>query len=403
MAEHGDMIPLSDALRIVDEALAGARLRTETVGVRDGLGRIVAADQTSRLDLPPFDKSAMDGYALPADDDRPTYQLIESVPAGAVPTEALSPGTAIKVMTGAPVPAGTGKVIMIERTEERDGEVHVHTPDSSVNVCPRGEDVRIGDVVVTAGTVINPAAVGVLISCGIRDVEVVRQVRMAVLSTGDEIVDDPGDIAPGKIMNSNGPMLAALARQHGLAVVSEEAVGDDRAATAAAIARALDSADVLVLSGGVSVGEFDMVADALDDRGLSIRFDRVAVKPGKPVTFACAPGKLAFGLPGNPVSAYLMFHLFVLRAVRLISGLPGDAQTESRGLAGEFTRRKTERAEYVPCRSNADGTVEPVDYHGSADLRSVSTCEGFFLVPVGVRSVSAGQRVDVFKITGRLA
>jgi len=403
MDKPGEMIPLPDALQIVDNELAGATLETETIAVDDALRRVVAVDQASRLDLPPFDKSAMDGYALPTGDDGPMYELIESVPAGAVPTKGLTPGTAIKVMTGAPVPDGTDKVIMVERTDERDGQVHVHTPDAAVNICRQGEDVRVGDVIVRAGTMIGPAVVGVLIGGGITTVEVLRPVRVAVLSTGDEIVADPADIAPGKIMNSNGPMLAALARQHGLALVSVEAVGDDRAATAAAVGRAIEAADILVLSGGVSVGEFDVVADALTDRGLTIRFDRVAVKPGKPITFAGAPGKVAFGLPGNPVSAYLMFHLFVLRAARLMSGLPGAAPAELRVLAGEFKRRKTERAEYVPCRVTPGGTVEPLAYHGSADLRSVSACDGFFLVPVGAASVSAGERVDVLLMAGRLA
>ena len=403
MADRSDMIPLADALQIVDDALAGETLGRQVVAVGDALGRVVAVDQASRLDLPPFDKSAMDGYAVPAGDDGPIYRLIESVPAGAVPTQALTPGTAIKVMTGAPVPAGTGKVVMIERTDQRDGQVTVHTPDAAVNICRQAEDVAVGDVVVRAGTVIDPATVGVLIGCGITEVEVVRPVRVAVLSTGDEIVSDPDDIAPGKIMNSNGPMLTALARQHGLTVASERSVGDDREATAQAIGEALDAADILVLSGGVSVGEFDVVAKALTDRGLTIRFDRVAVKPGKPITFASAPGRIALGLPGNPVSAYLMFHVFVLRAARLISGLTGGGRPESRVLAGDFKRRKTERAEYVPYRTTSDGAAEPLDYHGSADLQSVSECDGFFLVPVGAAGVSASERVEVLTMTGRLA
>ena len=402
MANHSDMIPLTDALAIVDDALADTTLPTEALAVRDALGRVVAADQTSRLDLPPFDKSAMDGYALPADDDGPDYRLIESVPAGAVPTQDLLPGTAIKVMTGAPVPAGTGKVVMVERTEECDGHVLVHTPDSAVNICKQGEDVRVGDVVVPCGTVLGAASIGVLIGCGVTEAEVVRPARVAVLSTGDEIVDDPGDLAPGKIMNSNGPMLAAMARQHGLTVVSEEAVGDDRAATADAIGRALDSSDILVMSGGVSVGDWDVVAGALTDRGLTVRFDRVAVKPGKPITFACAPGKVALGLPGNPVSVLVMFHLFVLRAVRVMSGLPGDVRAEARVLAGDFKRRKADRTEYVPCVVRSDGAVEPVDYHGSADLRSVSMADGFFIIPAGESKISAGQRVDVMMLTGQL-
>ncbi len=402
MSKLSDMIPLASALQILDDALAEVKLPTETVAVRDALGRVVAADQTSRLDLPPFDKSAMDGYAICAGDDGPDYRVIERVPAGVVPTEALTSGAAIKVMTGAPVPAGAGKVVMIERADEDGDDLHLHTPDAAVNICRQGEDVRVGDVVVSAGTMIDPAVVGVLIGCGITDVEVVRPTRVAVLSTGDEIVDDPKAIAPGKIMNSNGPMLAALAAQHGLTVTARESVSDDLTATTAAIGRALDSSDILMISGGVSVGDYDVVAQALGDRGLSVRFDRVAVKPGKPVTFASGPGGIVFGLPGNPVSAFVTFHLFVLRAVRVMSGLGGPGPHESRLLAAAHKRRKADRTEYVPCRVRPDGAVESVDYHGSADLRSVSMADGFFIIPAGESSVSAGQVVETLMLTGRL-
>ena len=402
MSKLSEMIPLADALRLLDEALADVRLPTETVAVADALGRVVAADQTSRLDLPPFDKSAMDGYAICADDEGPDYRLIERVPAGAVPTQSLTPGAAVKVMTGAPVPTGAGKVVMIERAAEDGDTVHLHTPDSAVNICRQGEDVRVGDVVVSAGAILGPAAVGVLIGCGITDVEVVRPTRVAVLSTGDEIVDDPATIGPGKIMNSNGPMLAALARQHGLAVTSESSVSDDLAATTEAISRALDRSDILIISGGVSVGDYDVVAPALADRGLTIRFDRVAVKPGKPVTFAAGRGKIVFGLPGNPVSAFVAFHLFVLRAVRVMNGLPGEARCESRLLATDHERRKADRTEYVPCRVRPDGAVEPVSYHGSADLRSVSMADGFFVIPAGESSIAAAGVVATLMLMGRL-
>ena len=289
-----------------------------------------------------------------------------------------------------------------QRADETGDQVHVHTPDSAVNICRKAEDVRVGDVVVPTGTVIDPAVVGVLIGCGITEVEVVRPARVAIVSTGDEIVDGPAEIEPGKIMNSNGPMLAALARRHGLAVTSQESVGDDLTETTGAIAGALDSSDILLISGGVSVGDFDVVAQALSDHGLVIHFDRVAVKPGKPVTFASGPGGIVFGLPGNPVSAFVTFHVLVLRAVRVMSGLAGAARSETRVLAADHKRRKADRTEYVPCVLGGDGSVASVNYHGSADLRSVSMADGFFVIPAGRSSVSAGNIVEVLMLTGRL-
>jgi molybdopterin molybdotransferase len=193
-------------------------------------------------------------------------------------------------------------------------------------------------------------------------------------------------------MNTNGPMLAGLAGALGIDVVSETSVGDDRDATVAALAAAFEAAQIVVLSGGVSVGAFDFVTDALSDAGLTVHFTRVAVKPGKPMTYACGPGKVAFGLPGNPVSVYLMFHLFVLRAVARMMGARLPPREYPVLMGAGFRRRKVERVEYVPCRLNA-GAAEPLDYHGSAHLAALTSADGFFIVPKGVAAVAAGDRV----------
>jgi len=398
-----DTIPLDDALGIVDETLAGAKLPVETVPVCRALTRVLRTDVASRVDLPPFNKSAMDGYAILEGDEREEYRLLGTVAAGEVCTFELPPGTTVKVMTGAPVPDGAARVVMIEHTEEQGGMVKVYRHDGKTNICRQAEDVRTGDVVMRAGTTLGPLEIGNLVSCGVTEVEVTRAVRVAVISTGDEIVDDPVDLAPGKIMNVNGPMLAALARARGFEVVGEWLVGDEHRATAATLREALACADVVIASGGVSVGDYDYVLGALGDAGLTVYFSRVAVKPGRPTVYASAPGgKGFFGLPGNPVSVYLMFHLFVLRAAAHMTGGAVPMREMTLRMASGFSRRKTDRVEFVPARLIRDARVEPIAYHGSAHLMAVMEADGFCIVPVGVGKLAANDEVT-FVPLGRIA
>ena len=226
-------------------------------------------------------------------------------------------------------------------------------------------------------------------------------VRMAVISTGDEITDDPAELRPGTIMNTNGPMLAGLAAAGGLEVVAERTVGDDLDETVAVLADAMGAAELAVLSGGVSVGDFDFVLAAFERLGLEVHFSRVAVKPGKPTVFASArqgsgqagDNKAVFGLPGNPVSAYLMFHLFVLRAAARLGGVEPRLRELRLPLAGDYRRRQSDRLQFVPARLAEDGAVETVTFHGSAHLLALGQTDGFFRVPIGVAEVPAGQRV----------
>jgi len=391
------MIALERAFEILDRTLAGGRLPVETAPVRRALGRVLACDQTARLDQPPFDRSSMDGYAIAANDTRESYRLIGTVMAGKAPTQCLVPGTAIKVMTGAPTPAGTGRVVMREYAEERDGIVTIHRHDGPVNIRFRGEDLRAGDVVARAGAVLDAHRIANLVACGVTDVAVAHAPRIAIFSTGDEIVDDPAEIAcdparlaPGKIMDSNGPMLAALCQGRGFAVVSQAALPDDKDAIAAALRAAFDQADIVILSGGVSVGESDFVLDALSVVGLTPRFTRLAIKPGKPTVFASAGDKIAFALPGNPVAVFLTFHLFVLRAVAIISG-GAPAMREFRlRLARDFEQSDAERLNFIPCRLNERAEIVPLEFHGSAHLAALSDADGFFIAPIGCKRIEAG-------------
>jgi len=400
MGNRETMIPLDEALGIVDDSLADTTLPTQQVAVREAVGLVLAADQKSCLDLPPFDKAAMDGYAVLGGDHCASYRVLETVAAGCLPAHVLQPGAAVKVMTGAPVPAGAGEVIPVEHVRIQGDTIEVRKRGRDPNICPQGEDLRRGDLVLRAGMRLGPLDVANLIGCGITQVEVFRPPRLAIISTGDEITDDPARLGPGKIMNTNGPMLAGLAQQFGLEVVGEQSLSDDRATIAAGLREALDRAEIVVLSGGVSVGDFDFVTAALSDAGLRLHFTTVAVKPGRPTTYASAPGKAVFGLPGNPVSVFLMFHLFVLRAVARMTRAPTPMREFPMPLGSDFRRRRAERLEYVPCRIDQRGTLQPVEFHGSAHLTGLTAADGFFLVPIGVQSVPAGQDVPFMPVKG---
>ncbi len=391
-------VTLEQAWSAVDSALGPADGPPLMLPAAEAVGRVLATEQRSRLDLPPFDKSAMDGYAICPGDQREEYRLLATVAAGQAPREPLVPGCAVKVMTGAPVPSGAGRVIMREFTEESGSTVRVLRHGGAPNICLHGEDARVGDLILPAGRVITPADAANLVSCGIVEAPVAAPVRIAIISTGDEIVDDPARIVPGKIMNSNGPMLAALSAAWGLEVVRQLCVPDDLPATVAALRGSLDAAEIVAVSGGVSVGDFDYVLAAMDEVGLAVQFDSVAIKPGRPTVLAMPPqpgpsGKVVFGLPGNPVSGFVMFHLFVLRAAARLRASDWPLRQIRLPLAQPFRRRKDDRLAFIPAAMDDDGRVEPLQYHGSAHLLALREADGLFQVPIGTAELSAGEIV----------
>jgi molybdopterin molybdotransferase len=387
------MVSLEQAQASIDRTLGPLALEHDRVPTRDALGRLLAADYRSRLDQPPFDKSAMDGYAIPPGGSDSCYVVVDTIAAGEPAPVRLAPGTAVKVMTGAPVPQGTARVVPVELVRRRADTIEILGDNRQTHVCPQGEDLRRGDLVLRAGSRIRPVDVANLVAAGHVEVDVLRRIRMSVFSTGEEIVDDPVDLRPGRIMNSNGPLLAALARQWGLEVIAETRLPDDRAQTAAALASAWQRADVVVLSGGVSAGDFDFVGPALADAGLQVHFDAVATKPGKPTTYASLGNKAVFALPGNPVAVLLCFHLYVLRGVARLCGTPWPVRRACFPLADEFCRRTAERQEYVPCRIDEGGRLVRLEFHGSGHLAALGAADGMFIVPVDCSRLPAGQPV----------
>src|SRR5436190_3009673 len=298
-------------------------LGTENIVFTEALGRVLREDVAAPADVPQADNAAMDGYAVRADDiAKPPVRLkvIEDLPAGTVATRRVEPGTAIRIMTGALMPEGADTVAHVEITDAGADVVTVkESLKRGTNLRKRGEDMRAGDIVLHAGTAVSAAEIGVLAGVQRSIVRVSRKPSVAILSTGDEIVDVDQPRPFGKVVNSNSYSLAALARETGAEPRMMGIVRDTREATIAAIESAVEC-DFIISSGGVSVGAYDFVKDALDALGAETKFWQIAMKPGKPVVFSRLRGKIYFGLPGNPVSCMVSFLLFIAPALRKAMG-----------------------------------------------------------------------------------
>jgi molybdopterin molybdotransferase len=385
----------------IDEArervLAEVRpLPAEDVELPATLGRVLAADAVAEQDLPPFDASAMDGFAVPDGQARPLRVDGESR-AGAPAAGPLAPGTACRISTGAVVPEGTYAVVPVEATEERDGQVVVPATAAGANVRRAGEDVRAGETVLAAGREIGPAELAVLASLGAVAASCGRRPRLAMLATGDELVEPGTALGPGQIRNSNAYGVAAQAARAGAEVVERSRVPDDVAATRQALAAALAAADVVCVSGGVSVGPHDHVKPALAELGVTERFWGVRLQPGKPTWFGVRDSTLVFGLPGNPVSAMVTFHLFARPAVRTLQGAdPGIRQAVAR--LAEPLRRNPKRDQMVRVRLEAgDGgwVARPTKEQMSHVLTSMLGADALARVPAGEGDIAADERVDI--------
>lgn len=294
---------------------AAAEQSHEMVPLSQALGRTLANDIESRDTIPPFDNSAMDGYAVRVADlhEVPVaLRVIDDVPAGTTPSKAVRPGTCVHIMTGAPVPDGADAIVPVEWTESAgEAAVRIHrTPEPEQYIRPAGLDVRVGDVMAEAGRVITPPVIGMLATLGFGRVPVTVPPQVAVIATGDELVPIEASLEPGQIRDSNGPALAAQVRTAGAIPQGPFTARDDQADIRRVIEEAL-GADVLVFSGGVSVGKHDYVKQVLDAMGMGLHFWKVRQRPGKPLAFGTLQGKLVFGLPGNPVSSAMCFEQHV--------------------------------------------------------------------------------------------
>ena len=387
------LIAIDEARRRV---LAGVnRLPVESVPLERALGRVLAEELSAGADVPPFDSSAMDGFALVAGGAGELPVVGESR-AGHPFASAVESGAAVRISTGAVVPEGADVVVPVERTEEEDGRVRVPALAPGGNIRRAGEDVRAGEVVLRAGTVIGPAELGVAASLGHAELACSARPRVALVVTGDELARPGEPLAPGQIYSSNGFALAGQVERAGAELVSRASAGDSPEATRAALQRALAGADVVCVSGGVSVGPHDHVRPALEELGVEERFWCVNLRPGKPTWFGVRDATLAFGLPGNPVSAMVTFQLFVRPALAALQGADPAARRVTAAL-GEAVGRNPHREEAVRVRLGGGEVprATPTGPQGSHQLTSMLGADGLALIPAGDGEVAAGELVEV--------
>ena len=392
---------MDEAQRLVLERVRP--LPTERVPLELAAGRVLAEAARAAVDLPPFPSSAMDGFAVRAGDVPGTLPVAARIAAGRPAPRALAPGEAMAIATGGVVPEGADAVIPVEYVVEHDNEVEF--PAAGVvgaNVRPRGGDLRAGDEVVPAGTRLGPAQLGALAAAGVADVDCGAIPRAAVVATGTELRRPGEPLGPGEVYEANGLILETQLRSAGASVERLAAVADDEDAHREAIARGLEH-DVLVTSGGVSVGPHDLVRRVESELGVEEVFWRVAVKPGKPVSFGVRERTLVFGLPGNPVSSLVTFELFVRPCVLALQGAADPLPRFEPGTLAAAVKRNPARDELVRARRNprpdgAAAELEPVVGQESHMIARSAVADVLVLIPRGEGGLEAGSRVRYLRL-----
>lgn len=390
------MISFEDALNTV--LSQKFRLDNERVDLSGSLGRILAEDVFSDMDMPPFDKSAVDGFACmlkSGSTDTMTLQIIETIPAGTVPQKAILPGQCSRIMTGAMVPSGAGSVIMVEDSEIVGEQLVKVTPiPTGNNICYRGEDIRKGDLVLQRGIQITPARIAVLASVGAVTPLVAKLPRIAIISTGDELVEPAITPSLAQIRNSNAMQLEAQVRTVPANPAYYGIVTDEGPELRKIIDLALSENDVVLLTGGVSMGDFDFVPGVMQEAGIEILFKSIAIQPGKPTVFGRHNNTFIFGLPGNPVSSFVLFEIMVKPFLRRLMGCTAESVEFKLPMGVDFSRRKSARKSMIPVIIR-DGAVYPVEYHGSAHINAYSVANGIMAMEIGTTIVKMGEQVYV--------
>lgn len=388
------MITLNQAIGV---AFSKAQaMDTETVDYIESSGHILAQNVFADNDMPPFNKSAMDGYACRHEDLKQELTMLELIPAGYSPIKKIGVGECAKIMTGAQIPEGADTVFMVELSKETaPGKILFTGEKTNSNICLKGEDLKKGDLVVSSGTMLKPQHIAMLASVGCVNPLVYKKPVVAIISTGSELVNP--EVVPGssQIRNSNGPQLFAQASASGFTVNYYGIIPDDENLTSQIIQKSLEESDVTILSGGVSVGDFDFVPKIIQELGFEIHFSKISIKPGQHTTFASKGKKYIIGLPGNPVSSFIQFEVF---AKPFLRKLMNYQQVEIRfpmAMSHHFSRKKSDREECLPVLITDNNEVQMVAYHGSAHIHAYHQAFGFITIPSGKTEIKKGEIVDV--------
>lgn len=372
---------------------------SESVSFTDSLNRILAGNVVSDLDMPPFDKSSVDGFACRKSDLDNELEIIETIAAGNSPLKSVSALQCSRIMTGAPVPEGANCVIMVEDTEMTpSGKVKYTGSFKKENIAIRGEDVKKGGIVLRPGRIIRPQDVAVMASVGYTQAIVSRKPDVGVISSGSELVEP--DESPGisQIRNSNAFQLMAQVDRSGAAGKYYGIAKDDEEETYKIIIKAISENDIVLITGGVSMGDFDFVPSVLERAGVRILFSRVAVQPGKPTTFGIHEKAIVFGLPGNPVSSFVQFEMLVRPLINQMMGFKWRQLNIKFPMQDKFTRKYAERLAFIPVRITDEGSVFAVEFHGSAHISAIPEADGIIALPIGIKTIEKGELVSVRQI-----
>lgn len=388
------MLALEDATQVV---LASAcQLGSERVNLAMAVDRILAEDVISDIDMPPFDRSAMDGYACRRVDLGNELLVIETIRAGYVPKEKVGKNQCAKIMTGGVVPQGADCVIMVEQTSLQTADtIRFIGTETADNIRPKGQDVRVGEIVLHSGTLIKAQHIATLAAVGCINPCVSLQPRVGVISTGDELIMPSEKPQCSQIRESNGFQLSAQIKQMRGIVRNYGIVPDLKHEIDMILRKAIIENDIVVLSGGVSAGDCDYVPGIMKQIGIDIMFHKIALKPGKPTVFGVCNETYCFGLPGNPVASFIVFELLVKPFLYRIMGHVHKPMNSYMPLAESLRRKKTERQSWIPVCIDDEGAVIPIEYHGSAHISALCAADGLIHLDTGVSEIEKGTFVKV--------
>jgi molybdopterin molybdotransferase len=390
------MVELEAALNLV---LSSAKVAgTENTNFQQAFGRVLAEDVFSDTDMPPFDKSAVDGYACRREDLADNLEVIEIIPAGRKPEKKITPCTCSKIMTGGMVPEGADTVLMVEDVIEAGiNRIRLGKDKTAANICYQGEDVKQGQLVLSKGTLIRPQEIAVLASVGCINPKVYIRPRIGVISTGDELVEPSENPQLSQIRNSNASQLIAQVQRAGAIHEYFGIAPDTEDSTRKLVSSALEKCDVVLLTGGVSMGDYDFVPGVLKELDINLLFESIAVQPGRPTIFGTGNGKYLFGLPGNPVSSFVQFEMLVKPLIYALMGHTFKPGVFKLPMGASYQRRNTKRKSLLPVVIR-ENKAYPVEYHGSAHIHSYIFAEGIVAVEIGKTGLETGEWVDVRQI-----
>ena len=373
---------------------------SEHIDIINSLNRVLAQDILSDMDMPPFDKSAVDGYACRKEDLNNELEIIEIISAGKAPEKTILKNQCSKIMTGAMMPKGADSAIMIEDTEIIDNKKIKYLKDKvKVNICYKGEDFKNGVIVLKKGTVIKPQHIAVLASVGCARPLVSKKIKVAIIPTGDELVEPKEKPTISQIRNSNAYLLlsnvekiSAIPNYVGIAKDSKESIFK-------MISKALsDNNDIILLTGGVSMGDYDYVPEIMKKLNIKILFDSIATQPGRPTVFGVRENQFIFGLPGNPVSSFVQFELLVKPLIYKMMGHNYKPLNIKLPMGIEYNRKRSTRKSWLPVYINEQGQIIPLDYHGSAHINAFTSADGLISIPIGETTLKKGEIVNVRQI-----